>query len=183
MNILKELRTSLKFTQKHVAGKLGITQQAYANYESDKREPDREMLKKLAELFNCSVDYILGITDSSLPFFITYQINHEDTLEALRQNKNLTQEDAAASLGVSFSHYCALETSGIIGLNEHLANRISDFYNKPISEIFKQEKTTQNGWPLTTEQQKVALAASGLSSEEAEKVIDYVEFVKSTRKL
>ncbi len=47
-------------TQQDVADYLGISRQAYSNYENGKREPDYETLLKLGEYFGKSLDYLLG---------------------------------------------------------------------------------------------------------------------------
>lgn len=57
---LMNARKSMKKTQQEVADYLGISRQAYSNYESGKREPDFETLLKLGEYFDCSLDYLLG---------------------------------------------------------------------------------------------------------------------------
>lgn len=57
---LSKLRTAKKLTQQDIANKLGITRQAYSFYETGKREPDYETLKKLVDLFEVSIDYLLG---------------------------------------------------------------------------------------------------------------------------
>lgn len=61
---LFDLRKENSKTQKEVALFLKISQQAYANYESSKREPDIETISKIADYFNCSVDYLLGKTET-----------------------------------------------------------------------------------------------------------------------
>lgn len=61
MKNLKELRLRKNMTQLEVAEYLGISQQAYANYEATRREPDIANLIKLASLFNISVDILLGL--------------------------------------------------------------------------------------------------------------------------
>lgn len=58
---LKEKRTKQKLTQKQVAQYLRITTQAYANYEQGLREPNIETLTKLAKLFKCSIDELIGL--------------------------------------------------------------------------------------------------------------------------
>lgn len=60
MRNLIELRKEQKLTQSNMAEVLGISRQAYSNYEAGKRQPDNEILLKLAEYFNVSVDYLLG---------------------------------------------------------------------------------------------------------------------------
>ena len=58
---LRALREKRNITQDRVARALDITRPAYTQYESGTRNPDPDMLKKLAELFDVSVDYLLGV--------------------------------------------------------------------------------------------------------------------------
>ncbi len=60
---LKELRKNYKITQTEMAKKLNISQPAYGDWERGKFEPSPEKLKKLSEIFNVSVDYLLGNTN------------------------------------------------------------------------------------------------------------------------
>lgn len=60
MEKLVELRKEKKYSQSDIARMLGISRQAYSNYELGNREPDYNTLVKLAEFFNVSVDYLLG---------------------------------------------------------------------------------------------------------------------------
>lgn len=59
LNLLNA-RKAMHKTQQDVADYLGISRQAYSNYEAGKREPDFETLLKLGEYFDCSVDYLIG---------------------------------------------------------------------------------------------------------------------------
>jgi transcriptional regulator with XRE-family HTH domain len=58
---LKELRLKKNKTQQDVANYLGITRAAYSHFENSRNEPDISTLKKLAEYFEVSSDYLLGI--------------------------------------------------------------------------------------------------------------------------
>lgn len=58
---LKTIRTKRGYTQSTVADKLGITRPAYTAYESGNREPDFSLLSKLANIYNVSTDYLLGV--------------------------------------------------------------------------------------------------------------------------
>jgi transcriptional regulator with XRE-family HTH domain len=60
---LSRLRTEKKFTHQDMADRLGITRQAYGNYESEKREPDFKTLRTLSDLFDVSIDYLTGKSD------------------------------------------------------------------------------------------------------------------------
>ncbi|MGE8003988.1 helix-turn-helix domain-containing protein [Lysinibacillus sp. NPDC093216] len=57
---LTYLREKKGWTKTHVAKKLGIkTMSTYANWEYNLRQPDNEMLLKIADLYEVSVDYLL----------------------------------------------------------------------------------------------------------------------------
>jgi transcriptional regulator with XRE-family HTH domain len=56
---LKELRIKNNLTQQQIAEILQITQFTYSNYEKEKTQPDIEILKKLADYYKVSLDYLL----------------------------------------------------------------------------------------------------------------------------
>lgn len=62
-NKLKELRKQSGLTQKQLADKIGVTTQTVSYYENQYRIPSPEMLIKLAQIFNVSADYLLGINN------------------------------------------------------------------------------------------------------------------------
>ena len=51
---------SKKMTQEEVAKLLNVTTQTYQNYELNKREPNIETLIKLANIFDTTIDYLIG---------------------------------------------------------------------------------------------------------------------------
>ena len=63
MNRIAELRKREKLNQKALGTILGVAQNTICNWENEKREPDNMSLKKMASLFDCSIDYLLGRTD------------------------------------------------------------------------------------------------------------------------
>lgn len=76
MNIIKELRKSRKLSQKDLAEKLNVHQTAVSQWEQNRTMPDIEMIKKLADFFEVTTDYILGNakTDST-PGITAHRIN------------------------------------------------------------------------------------------------------------
>ena len=60
---LKTLRLEAKITQKEIAEKQGISQQAYAQFEQGKSIPNTKRLQSFSDFFNVSTDYLLGNTD------------------------------------------------------------------------------------------------------------------------
>ncbi len=63
MKNLKIARNESGYTQKSLALLLNISQQSYSDYENERTEPDLKTLSKIADLLNCSVDYLLDRTD------------------------------------------------------------------------------------------------------------------------
>ena len=60
---LKQCRKEKGFTQREVAIYCDITEKTYQNYELMTREPKVEILLKIADVFEVSVDYLLGRTE------------------------------------------------------------------------------------------------------------------------
>ena len=57
---LKKLRKAKNLTQIELAKKLNVANGTVGNWESGNRQPDYETLKKIAEFFNVTTDYLLG---------------------------------------------------------------------------------------------------------------------------
>lgn len=54
-------------SQADIAAALNISQQRLNNYVNGKREPDHDMLQKIADHFDVSVDYLLGRDKNKKP--------------------------------------------------------------------------------------------------------------------
>ena len=67
MNRIKMLREEFNYTQQELADKLECSKSVIGLYESETRKPSMEVLIKLSEIFNCSIDYILGKSDIRNP--------------------------------------------------------------------------------------------------------------------
>lgn len=63
MERLKQLREAKGLTQLRLAMELNVSQETISGYEIGKAVPPAEMLIKLADALDSSVDYILGRTD------------------------------------------------------------------------------------------------------------------------
>jgi len=61
---LKIQREKRGWSQLLVAEKLDIANTVLSNYERDYRDPDTETLSRLADLYEVSVDYLLGRTNN-----------------------------------------------------------------------------------------------------------------------
>jgi len=74
---LRILREEIGLTQKELAEKMNIAKTTYNNYETGKREPDKETLKRFAAFFDCSIDYLLGFSDIRNPYKNNNTANHK----------------------------------------------------------------------------------------------------------
>ncbi|MBR2372144.1 MAG: helix-turn-helix transcriptional regulator [Clostridia bacterium] len=54
------LRKEFEYTQREVAQMLGISQPSYIRYENGTSQPNLQTLAKIADIFDVSVDYLLG---------------------------------------------------------------------------------------------------------------------------
>lgn len=96
--ILKQLRELHNMTQKELADKVKVTPKAISFYELNQREPSNELLKSFSQIFNVSVDYLLG--NSYVPKTQEVKSKAEELEEDFpegvsvlyRANKNLTPE-------------------------------------------------------------------------------------------
>ena len=63
MNRIKELRKKFGIKQIDLCKQLGVVQGTLSGWENNKYEPDLTSLTKMAEIFDVSVDYLLGVSD------------------------------------------------------------------------------------------------------------------------
>jgi Predicted transcriptional regulators len=72
---LRQLREEKKITQKELAKYLNISDRVVGYYETNNRFPkDENMLKKLADFFDVSIDYLIGCTDIQNPYKSTFHV-------------------------------------------------------------------------------------------------------------
>lgn len=64
---IKLLREELGLKQEDLAKKLSVSPSAIGMYERNLREPNNELILKIANFFNVSVDYLLGKSDIRNP--------------------------------------------------------------------------------------------------------------------
>ena len=65
---IRDLREDRDLTQKQIAELLHIKQNTYSQYENGHRQIPVDILIKLAQFYNTSVDYLLGRTNEKRPY-------------------------------------------------------------------------------------------------------------------
>lgn len=90
MENLKQIRKQKKMTQQEIASKLNITQSTYSGYESGKYEPSIEMLIKISQLLQTSIDKIVNNSKNNFSIDISdfNEIEQELIFDYIRTIKN-----------------------------------------------------------------------------------------------
>ncbi|MBY0122196.1 helix-turn-helix domain-containing protein [Bacillus sp. S/N-304-OC-R1] len=86
----KHLRERMGWTQEDVAEKLGLSRPTIAGYESEEknRTPREETLLRIADLFDTTIDFLLGRTNDPKPHSKNENIN-----SAFYNYEKLTEEE------------------------------------------------------------------------------------------
>lgn len=61
---LRKLRATTKYTQSELAQKIDVARTTYAMYEQGNREPDYETIQRIANFYDTTTDYLLGLTEN-----------------------------------------------------------------------------------------------------------------------
>lgn len=104
-NRIAELRDQRGWTQEELAQSIGIQRAALSHYEKNRRKPDFEILTKLADKFEVSIDYLIGRTNHTKTeldpdvreFVDQLELSDEDLLEKFNltvDGRSLSEEEA-----------------------------------------------------------------------------------------
>ena len=66
-NIIQELRIKHDMSQEELANKIFVTRQAVSRWETGETVPNTETLKMLSELFDVSINTLLGAPMTHIP--------------------------------------------------------------------------------------------------------------------
>jgi transcriptional regulator with XRE-family HTH domain len=80
---ISSLRKKRNMTQEDLAKEMSISKSAISMYEIDKRNPDPDMLKRFANFFDVSIDYLLDMPDS--------EMNVQQISEAIKDEPELLE--------------------------------------------------------------------------------------------
>ena len=84
---IKMEREKLGLTQKELADRLAVSPGAVGMYEQGRRIPEVFIIEKMADLFDCSVDYLLGRTNNKGE--ILRAPNFDEALVVLAEKANV----------------------------------------------------------------------------------------------
>lgn len=95
---IKELREEKGINQLELSKILNVHKGSVSNWENNKRTPDADMLTKIADFFNCSIDYLLDRSEiKTIDNKTKEELNNteefdEDIRAIARNMKNLSME-------------------------------------------------------------------------------------------
>lgn len=90
---LKQLREERNITQQELADQLSCSQQSINNYENHGTQPDIDMLCRMADFFDTSVDYLIGNTNVRDPYSLAkYEYNSEKETALINNFRNLPEK-------------------------------------------------------------------------------------------
>lgn len=91
MNRIKQLRKEFGFTQQDLANKLNCSKSIIGLYENELRKPSMEILLKLSRIFDCNIDYLLGVSSvRSIPDLDDLDIAFSNGIKGLNEENRET---------------------------------------------------------------------------------------------
>ncbi len=103
-NTLAKMRTLKGLSQREFANLLGVSNGAVAMWETNKRQPDLDMLKKIANFFNVTIDYLIGCEKSGGNDYSNFQLFDEcfdlqNKIRSLLKEQSLSEEEFMEKTG------------------------------------------------------------------------------------
>lgn len=147
-NRIKKERENLNLTREDLAKKIGVSYSAIAMYEQGNREPNNDIMLKMCDLFNCSIDYLMGNSNirtlSSEENLNNIKKFYEEKTENLIKNKlinelitlNLNNSEIKNIINIVTSEKKEITENYVFLLNNLFSN-LSLKYSKDIIQQVK----------------------------------------------
>ena len=114
---LRDLREDNELTQRELAEVLNVDRSTYGGWEIAKDTIPLIKLNQVANYYNVSMDYLLGLSDIKSYNFINKEIDITivaSRLKQFRENNNLLQKDFVELLNTTSSTYSAYESGKVL---------------------------------------------------------------------
>ncbi len=151
---LKLLRAQRQESQQDVCTAINIEQSTLANYENNKRIPKLEILLKIAEHYNCTIDYLLGredclghgLNDGNIDKYGLDGPGIADMLGYPKDEEKAVRFSHKLALQIDFNGLRLADVANSIGVSteiiwEWLVEKRDDYYSyyEKLSEYFNVE--------------------------------------------
>ena len=174
---LKELRNQFNLSQLDIARQFNVAQNTVSNWENGNRVPDAEMLRKIADYFNVSIDWLIGI-----------EAQTDEIRIARQRTKELCEErdPQISDIENTFKTNYATFRSWYNGYGDYFNDKIyllADFFNCSTDYLFgKTDNPASIDDQLANEKFALFGEVHDLTDEEKQRVLDFIKFTKSQRK-
>ena len=144
---LKHLRISANFNQSEIATILNVSQRTISNWENDVAQPSYELTKKMAIIYNVSVDYLYSNDTKTLEFINNKRI---EVAENIKSNKNDYLTFTAKNLVLKINNIRQKpniqneDFAEIIKLNIEINDLIAEHYENAIVKIEPERNNDQD---------------------------------------
>lgn len=171
---LREARERLHLSQKQAAERLGISNVVLNRYERDERKPDPQTLRRIAEEYQVSSDYLLALIDDPVPAAVSDVLTTTTRrLEAIRKSRGWNQRELADRLGISVPEFARYENA---------TGALPDELVDKLAEVFEVDRRYFTGEIDQAEIEKLLggtwfRAPAELSPEARKSVEDFIAFV------
>ena len=130
MQRLKLLRKEKKITAKQLSKELQVAESTISMYENGKRQPDFNMLLKIADYFGVSIDYLLG---------------KEDKEKKLSEKNNLTEHEQNIINAYRLQPHLQEAVDRVLGIEKNgkilLFEAALSESNRPAGYVYKDKET------------------------------------------
>lgn len=172
---LKLARENKGVTQTQVYKDIGIHNKTLSGYERGISEPDLNTIKTLANYYNVSVDYLLGLTESEV---LENPMNiFSKRLKHLRQLNNITQQELADYLKVGKTTISNYETKYSSPDAETLY-KIADFFDTSVDYLLGRTEQCNLDSDDSVLENPTLQEIEGLSEESKKELEQYIRLLK-----
>lgn len=141
---LKEARKDAGYTQAEIAKIIKIQRQTLASYEIGRTEPDIEILKRLAEFYCVSADWLLGTGRPKTEKESIPEESFAGRLKKARLDCGLTQKEVEKDTKIKQSTLASYETGRTQPDIENLGT-LAHLYNVSVNWLIGAQGN-QKGW-------------------------------------
>ena len=138
---LKTIRIEKNLTQANIAEILNVKRGTYASWECKSDIIPTKQIYKLAEYYQLSCDYILGLSNNNKNIYANKEINLKEigeNIKKIRLNNQLSQAKFAESININQSTLWAYEKGKTLITTTTLIE-INKVYHIKIDEILGRE--------------------------------------------
>lgn len=132
-DLLKKARITAGLSQVELALKIGVAKSTLSLYESNKREPDVETIKKIASALDVDPNYLLGIERT-----VSKQQLSNTELEIIKKYRQLDLRGQQAVLDTLNREYSYIEKDDMIDMSM-IASDAIDTIDKISENMFKNQ--------------------------------------------